>query len=88
MIGHAVLGPSKANQWLHCTPSVMLESEFPDLGSDYAREETRLLWQHTRLLRGTTCRYLLTGRTLPFLPTQEAPWDGRTLPPSEASLRC
>jgi hypothetical protein len=40
MIGHAVLGPSKANQWLHCTPSVMLESEFPDLGSDYAREGT------------------------------------------------
>ena len=40
MIGHAVLSPSKANQWLHCTPSVMLESEFPDLGSDYAREGT------------------------------------------------
>lgn len=40
MIGHAVLGPSKANQWLHCTPSVMLESEFPDHGSNYAREGT------------------------------------------------
>jgi hypothetical protein len=40
MTRHAVLGPSKASQWLYCTPSIMLESEFPDQGSDYARQGT------------------------------------------------
>ncbi|MGM9594153.1 MAG: DUF2800 domain-containing protein [Candidatus Onthomonas sp.] len=39
---HALLGPSKAHQWLSCPPSIRLE-EFlglPDKGSIYAREGT------------------------------------------------
>lgn len=37
---HARLGPSKANQWINCPPSVLLEEEFPDKETEYASEGT------------------------------------------------
>lgn len=38
--GHALLGPSKAYQWMVCTPSARLEEGFPDMPSDAAAEGT------------------------------------------------
>ena len=38
--GHALLGPSKAYQWMACTPSARLEEEFPDTSSEAAAEGT------------------------------------------------
>ena len=38
MSEHAYLGCSKSHQWLNCTPSVRLESHFPDEQSPYASE--------------------------------------------------
>lgn len=38
MSAHADLGPSKAKQWLTCTPSVRLEKQFPNIESEYAAE--------------------------------------------------
>lgn len=38
MSEHAYLGCSKSHQWLNCTPSVRLESNFPDEQSPYAAE--------------------------------------------------
>lgn len=37
---HALLSPSSAQRWLHCTAAPRLEAEQPDSGSDYAREGT------------------------------------------------
>ncbi len=37
---HAPVGPSKASQWLECTPSVRMEEGMPDKGSPYAAEGT------------------------------------------------
>lgn len=37
---HSVLSPSGAARWLVCTPSALLEQEFPDTTSDAAREGT------------------------------------------------
>lgn len=37
---HALLGPSKAYQWMACTPSARLEEEFPDSSSEAAAEGT------------------------------------------------
>lgn len=37
---HAVLSPSGADRWLHCTPSARLGEQYPDEESDYAREGT------------------------------------------------
>ena len=38
--GHALLGPSKAYQWMTCTPSARLEEGFPDTSSEAAEEGT------------------------------------------------
>lgn len=38
--GHALLGPSSAHRWMHCTPSAVLESHFPSTTSKYAEEGT------------------------------------------------
>lgn len=37
---HALLGPSKAYQWMACTPSARLEEGFPDTSSEAAKEGT------------------------------------------------
>ena len=37
---HALLGPSKAYQWMACTPSARLEEGFPDSSSEAAKEGT------------------------------------------------
>lgn len=37
---HATLSPSSACRWLVCTPSLKLEQQFEDKGSDYAAEGT------------------------------------------------
>lgn len=40
MSKHAKLSPSKASQWMTCTPSACLEQEFPNTSSSYADEGT------------------------------------------------
>lgn len=40
MSKHAFLSPSGSHRWLHCTPSAMLESEFPGSTSAAAEEGT------------------------------------------------
>lgn len=37
---HARLSASGAHRWMACTPSVKLEEQFPDKGSEYAEEGT------------------------------------------------
>lgn len=37
---HAFLSPSSSHRWLNCTPSVMLEQEFPSQAGDAAAEGT------------------------------------------------
>lgn len=37
---HALLSPSAAHRWIHCTPSVRLEEGVQDQGSDFAAEGT------------------------------------------------
>ena len=37
---HALLSASGAHRWLHCTPSALLEDQFPDTTSDAAKEGT------------------------------------------------
>lgn len=37
---HSNLGPSKANQWINCPPSVSLEADFPDKQTSEASEGT------------------------------------------------
>lgn len=39
---HATLGPSSANQWIHCPPSIKMGIEYgpPDTSTDYTREGT------------------------------------------------
>ena len=37
---HAILSPSSAHRWLVCTPSALLEAEFPDTTSSAAAEGT------------------------------------------------
>lgn len=37
---HSMLSPSGASRWLACTPSAMLEKQFPDTGSKAAAEGT------------------------------------------------
>ena len=37
---HAILSPSSAERWLHCTRSARLELEFSEKESDAAAEET------------------------------------------------
>lgn len=38
MAQHAILSASGAHRWLHCMPSAVLEAQFPDEGSTFARE--------------------------------------------------
>lgn len=38
---HAVLSASASHRWLHCTPSAVLERQYPDEGSVYAEEGTK-----------------------------------------------
>lgn len=38
---HAVLSASASHRWLHCTPSAVLERQYPDEGSAYAEEGTK-----------------------------------------------
>jgi hypothetical protein len=40
MTGHAILPPSGAHRWLHCTPSARLEQEFENAESVAAKEGT------------------------------------------------
>ena len=40
MTGHAILSPSGAHRWLHCTPSARLEQEFENAESVAAKEGT------------------------------------------------
>jgi len=54
MSEHAYLGCSKSHQWLNCTPSVRLESHFPDEQSPYAAEG--------RLAHELCERALVTGK--------------------------
>lgn len=35
---HAILSPSAAHRWLHCTPAPRVEVEFPETTSEYAKE--------------------------------------------------
>ena len=37
---HSVLSPSGAHRWLVCTPSALLEQQFPDTTSEAAQEGT------------------------------------------------
>ena len=37
---HSTLSPSNAYQWMACTPSVILGSQFPDTSSKAAEEGT------------------------------------------------
>lgn len=37
---HAFLSASGAHRWMHCTPSAMLEKQFPDTAGNYAAEGT------------------------------------------------
>ena len=39
---HALLGASKANQWINCTPSVIREQKYPETGSSEAAAEGTL----------------------------------------------
>ena len=39
-MAHSMLSPSGAHRWLACTPSAVLERQFPDQGSDAAAEGT------------------------------------------------
>ena len=39
-MAHAKLSPSGAHRWMRCPGSVVLEAEYPDVGSSYAREGT------------------------------------------------
>ncbi len=38
MSAHAVLSPSAADRWMHCTPAPRLEAEMPESTSEYAEE--------------------------------------------------
>lgn len=40
MAQHALLSPSAAHRWLHCTAAPLLEKDMPDQGSAYAEEGT------------------------------------------------
>lgn len=40
MTAHAKLSASGSEKWMTCTPSANLEAQFPDEGSDFAREGT------------------------------------------------
>lgn len=35
---HAILSPSAAHRWLHCTPAPRVEAEFPETTSEYAED--------------------------------------------------
>jgi hypothetical protein len=37
---HAILSPSSAERWLHCTPSARLQEQYTDKGSRFAEEGT------------------------------------------------
>lgn len=39
-MSHALLSASSSHRWINCTPSVRLEEQYPDKGSDYAAEGT------------------------------------------------
>lgn len=51
-MAHALLSPSGAHRWLHCTPSARLEAERADTGSVYAREGTLAHAIAERILKG------------------------------------
>jgi len=40
MTAHAKLSASGSEKWMTCTPSANLEAQFPDEGSEFAREGT------------------------------------------------
>lgn len=40
MSAHALLSPSAAERWLHCTPAPRLEADLPETTSNYAEEGT------------------------------------------------
>jgi len=50
---HALLSPSSAHRWIHCTPSVRLEEGVQDQGSDFAEEGTLAHAIAARKLRET-----------------------------------
>ena len=40
MGAHSSLGPSSSERWIHCTPSVKLCADMPDVTSTFAQEGT------------------------------------------------
>lgn len=52
MTAHAKLSASGSKKWLTCTPSARLEEQFPDEGSDFARQGTYMhaLFEHSLLV--------------------------------------
>lgn len=49
---HALLSPSAAERWIHCTAAPLLERDVPDTGSPFAEEGTRAHELCETLLRG------------------------------------
>ena len=62
---HAKLGPSKAHQWINCPPSILLEENFPDRGSEEASEGTlahKLAEEMLRYNNGEIIKSVFTKR--------------------------
>lgn len=55
---HALLSPSAAERWIHCTAAPLLERDVPDTGSPYAEDGTRAHELCELLLRGGQTTYL------------------------------
>lgn len=55
-MSHALLSPSAAHRWLHCTAAPMLEAKVPDEGTDFAREGTLAHAMAALALKGYLCR--------------------------------
>ena len=64
MTAHAKLSASGSEKWMTCTPSARLEEQFPDEGSEFAREGT---FAHA-VFEQMLCNYL--GRPVNPLPTE------------------
>jgi hypothetical protein len=64
MTAHAKLSASGSEKWMTCTPSARLEEQFPDEGSEFAREGT---FAHA-VFEQMLCNYL--GRPVGPLPTE------------------
>lgn len=64
-MSHAVLGPSKAAQWINCPPSIKLEAGFPDKQTSEASEGTlahKLAEEMLRCANGEITKATFTRR--------------------------